>query len=98
MVLVSSLASAGFSCGTFLIPFSEIIKVGKDQEGHLIQLSVYPNHILSATFTCFWKTSRDGDCSLFQYLTTLPEKKLPNIQPETPLAELEDIISRSIVT
>ena len=51
---------------------------------------------LSTTSECFLDISGVGDSttslgSLFQCLTTLSEKFFPNIQPESPLAQLEAI-------
>ena len=51
---------------------------------------------LSTTFKCFLSTSRLGDSttslgSPFQHLTTLREKIFPDVQPESPLAQLEPV-------
>ena len=55
--------------------------------------TVPTDHVLSATSTRLWNTSRNGDpttslCSLGHCSTTLREEIFPNIQPELPLNSL----------
>jgi len=58
---------------------------------------------LSTTSKHFLNTSRDGNFSTYlgrppQHLTTLREEVFPNVQPETPLAQLEAIPSSRIAS